>query len=380
MTKKKILILNAQYLPGFKGGGPVQSCANIVENLWENYEFWVLCKDRDLKDERQYNTVKIDQWNIVGHAKVFYMSSEMQKLKNYAKLLNSIQCDCIYMNNFFSPQYTIKPLLMRKLRMIQKKQFILAVRGDFTAGCQCKKVKKYSFIFVAKLVGLYKDILWHATSEMEGQDIKKKFPNADIVTVPNLSAPYIKKDLLLEKKEGELKLVFLSRISPTKNLKYALEVLQKIKQGNVIYNIYGPIEDKEYWNKCKKIIQVMPPNVEVNYCGEVDHNQVADIFSQYHGFFFPTLGENYGHVIVEAMMNNCLCLLNKGVTPWDSYIDVMELGARLDHKDKLINDINKLIMLNQGKYLTLLDLNNDYISKKVNVKMDIGRYITMFGC
>lgn len=36
-------------------------------------------------------------------------------------------------------------------------------------------------------------------------------------------------------------------------------------------------------------------------------------------FFFPTLGENYGHVIVEAMMNNCLVILSEGVTPWDDY-------------------------------------------------------------
>ena len=36
MAKKKILIFIDWYLPGYKAGGPVQSVANLVENLKDN--------------------------------------------------------------------------------------------------------------------------------------------------------------------------------------------------------------------------------------------------------------------------------------------------------------------------------------------------------
>ena len=40
--KKRVLVLNGQYAPGYKGGGPIQSCINMVENLYEQIDFFVL--------------------------------------------------------------------------------------------------------------------------------------------------------------------------------------------------------------------------------------------------------------------------------------------------------------------------------------------------
>mgnify|MGYP007045661960 FL=1 len=74
--KKRVLVLNGQYAPGYKGGGPIQSCINMVENLYEQIDFFVLCADRDYKETVPYSNVKINQWNEVGHAKVNYISPD----------------------------------------------------------------------------------------------------------------------------------------------------------------------------------------------------------------------------------------------------------------------------------------------------------------
>jgi glycosyltransferase involved in cell wall biosynthesis len=55
--------------------------------------------------------------------------------------------------------------------------------------------------------------------------------------------------------------------------------------------------------------------VQVKYLGEVEHNSVPVIFADYDLFLFPTLGENFGHVICEALSAGCPVLISDR-TPW----------------------------------------------------------------
>lgn len=375
--KKRVLILNGQYAPGYKGGGPIQSCINMVENLYNQFDFYVLCADRDYKETVSYSGVKINQWNEVGHAKVYYLSPDKQDLRGFEEAINSIDYDVMYLNGFFSPIFTIRPLILRRLGKLKEKPVILTPRGDFTGGCENKKLKKYSYIYLVKLLGLYSGLLWHATSDIEERDIKQKFEKANVFTVPNLPAKFAPKKPCIFKKTGELRLVFVSRIFPKKNIKYALEVLSKITEGNVVFDIYGPMEDKGYWAECEELVKKMPSNVKVKYCGEAEHKDVPHIFERYHAFFFPTLGENYGHVIVEAMMNNCLCILSKGVTPWDDYIARLDIGAKLSEQEKFVESVNRLLQLDQSGIDSMLKFNNQYIAEKTDPEKDLALYRKM---
>ena len=388
---KKVLILNGQYLPGYKGGGPIQSSANMVDNLSDQFEFKVLCADRDFKETMPYEGIVANSWNQVGAAQVFYMSPDMQTLSGFRKILNETDYDVLYLNGFFSPIFTIKPLILRRLGKLKKTKIVLAARGDFTGGAtqndlkkygtgglEHKKLKKYLYIAVVKLFGIYRNLLWHATSEIEVRDIQKVYPKARIFMVPNLPTRFIEKRSVIKKMPGKLRIIFISRIVPKKNLRYALEVLKQIDNGEIIFDIYGPTEDKDYWDECKKLIEEMPRNVTASYCGEISHNEVPHVFEQYHAFFFPTHGENYGHIIAEAMMNNCLCILSKGVTPWDDYIEGLDIGAPLDKQERFIEIIERLVLADQSAIDNMLKYNNDYIAQRANPAKDIELYKELF--
>jgi glycosyltransferase involved in cell wall biosynthesis len=376
--KKKVLILNGQYLPGYKGGGPIQSCVNLVENLNHQFDFYVLTADRDYKEDIRYQNIKINEWNQVGAAKVFYMSPDKQTIYGFKKILNDIEFDILYLNGFFSPIFTIKPLFIKLIGQLKKSNVILTPRGDFSGGIENKKLKKYIYIYFSKLIGLYRGLSWHATSLLEEKNIKELFKNADIFVVPNLPAKYVPKSPILEKRSGELRLIFISRIFPKKNLKYALEVLSKVKSGKVLFDIYGPMEDIEYWDKCNTVIKKMPSNIQVTYKGELPHSKIANVFEQYHAFFFPTLGENYGHVIVEAMMNNCLVILSKGVTPWDDYEKNGGYIESLSNQNGFVNIINNFVTMNNKHFEVLLDKNRAYVTKKINSEEDLKKYTRNF--
>jgi glycosyltransferase involved in cell wall biosynthesis len=107
-----------------------------------------------------------------------------------------------------------------------------------------------------------------------------------------------------------------------KNLSFLIERLRG-SQGSVSLDIYGPIEDQQYWRRCEGAMASLPKNVSARYCGTIPHDDVASVLSCYDLFFLPTLAENHGHVIIEAACAGCPLLISDQ-TPWT---DVSRRGA-----------------------------------------------------
>ena len=59
----------------------------------------------------------------------------------------------------------------------------------------------------------------------------------------------------------------------------------------------------------------LPANIKVQYLGAIAYEQVADVLAEHDLFFFPTHGENFGHVILEAFASGCPVLISDQ-TPW----------------------------------------------------------------
>ncbi|MBE0471972.1 MAG: glycosyltransferase family 4 protein, partial [Methyloprofundus sp.] len=319
MQGKRLLVFTGFYLPSFKAGGPVKTLVNMVEQL-DDFQILVVTRDRDLGDEKAFPNVEVNSWHTLSKASVMYLTPESLSLKRISHLINTSDFDVLYLNSFFDFNFTIKPLLARRLRFIKPCPIVLAPRGEFSTGAlELKSFKKKLFIKVASWLGLYRGITCQASSELEKKDI---------ISALNIdpSSIFIAKDLPpkvsvsigdLALKPNEIcKIVFLSRISPMKNLDFVLQVLGQVK-SSLVFDIYGPIEDKEYWQGCQNLIEQLPSNILVNYCGAVTPDQVADVFSGYDLFFFPTRGENYGHVIAESLSVGTPVLLSDQ-TPWQS--------------------------------------------------------------
>lgn len=317
----KILLFVDYYLPGFKAGGPLRTISNMTEQLSDQLDFFILTRDRDLGDVAPYTTVKIDQWSEVGKARIYYASSAGRGLSSIRARIREIAPDVIYLNSFFSID-TARCLYLRRRKLIGATPFVLAPRGEFSSGAlDLKRHKKILYIRLMKSLGLCRGLLWQASSEWEKQDIQRVMgASAPIEVAPDLPLPDAPEDSLSSaapgraKVAGEARLIFLSRISPKKNLLFALELLGQIK-GKASLDIYGPLEGAGYWQKCEQLMARLPANVEARYCGTVAPDQARETFSQYDFFLFPTLGENFGHVILESLTAGCPVLLSDR-TPW----------------------------------------------------------------
>ena len=126
--------------------------------------------------------------------------------------------------------------------------------------------------------------------------------------------------------------MFISRISKEKNLIYALRTLCQVSTP-LRFDIYGPITDQYVWEKCQQEIRRMPAHIKVSYRGALKKS-VRSTFRQYDLFFFPTVGENFGHVIAESLASGTPVLVSDK-TPW-SYLEAANLGWDFSLDDLII--------------------------------------------
>ena len=345
MQERKLirtLIFTACYLPGYKGGGPIKTIKNLVERLGKEVSFRLVTSDRDLGDSSPYTGVKCGVWNTVGNAEVFYAEPGKVGYKRIFNILANKSYDIIYLNSFFSFRFSILPLLLAK-RYRQK--VILAPRGELSQGALVlKPLKKQFFIKLYKLLQLHRGTVFQASSSYEVDDIKRVLGSkVDTYIAENIGSQDFAEELST-RQSSTLKAVFISRISPKKNLLVALKILNSVAQP-LSYDIYGPIEDIEYWKECLNVIRSLPKHIKVMYKGELTPDQVVPMLSQYDFFFMPTKGENYGHVIAEALCAG-LPLLIADTTPWRNLQEqVIGWDLPLSNPDAFSAAIDQLAMM-----------------------------------
>jgi glycosyltransferase involved in cell wall biosynthesis len=353
LNKIKILVLAPQYLPGYQAGGPIRSVANLFQSLGNEFEFKIITSDRDLYSQEPYKDIPPNEWLNLTNAVVFYASPKFLSFKNSIKFFRDIDYDILYLNSFFHPVFSIRPILLLKLRKIKKTPVILAPRGEFSSGAlSIKGIKKLTFVVLAKLLRLYRHVYWQASNEVEKNNIQKVFKhNPQIFVAPNIPPKNdLGDDTLIPSKEvGSLKIVFLSRISPIKNLDGALSLLNNL-DGNIRFDILGPIGEESYWKNCQSIINKLKSNIVVKYRGSISHEKVKSVLRSYHILLLPTFGENFGHVILESLGAGLPVIISDR-TPWHGLSDY-HAGFDIPIKDTKAyhRALNNFIQMDSEEY------------------------------
>ncbi|MDZ4190364.1 MAG: glycosyltransferase [Hydrogenophaga sp.] len=318
-----VLIFTGFYLPGFKGGGPIRTIANMVEAFGDEVQFSIVTLDRDLGDTAPYPNIKPDAWQPVGKAMVYY-AMPPNGFHQTLKVIRDFQGDVLYLNSFFSFRFSILPLLIARWVKPAFEVFV-APRGEFSEGALAlKSTKKQVWLALAKAFGLYEKVIWLASTAHEAEDIRRVMGKTITVrTAINIAAPAANINLKLRKEGAPLQVIFISRISPKKNLLGAIEMLKKV-QFPVDFHVYGPAEDSNYLNACQSAASSLPTHVSLQTYGPLQPEAIAHKMAEYDLFFLPTLGENFGHVIAEALSSG-LPVLISDQTPWRD-LENKELG------------------------------------------------------
>lgn len=376
MANRIAIFLNG-YLPAKKYGGPVTSIANLVDSLGDEISFHIIASDHDLDDSKQLDGIH-EGWNKVGKANVLYLKENEFTVERFINVLKEIKPDLVYLSSVFSFSLNYPAIRAAKKMKIP---IILAPRGELCDGAlHIKYLKKKAFL---SFIGIfrkytYNGIYFQATSLEEEDAIKRHLHiNSEyIFNLPNLPCTTLERNNQ-KKVQGSIRTVYISRIVKKKNLLYAIKCIKNCK-SNVLIDIYGPQEEKDYWQLCEEEIETAPENIVIRYCGALEPGEAKTVFSKYDVFVFPTFSENYGHVIVEAISSGCHLIVTEGVTPWDDINGNGGITIPLENEKKWTNSIDKIAQMNAQEFDLFNKKLDTYVERKLALKELSEQYRDMF--
>lgn len=377
-SSRNVVAFMHYYLPGYESGGPLRSLANMVELLGGEFNFHIVTCNHDLLDRNPYPGVPGDCWVRVGQARVWYMTGGFDGAWALLRELRRLGGAPIYLNSLFDPRFSLVPLILAKFGLFGRSKVIVAPRGELSSGAlQLKWAKKRLFLALARAMGLYRNVHWHASTEMEQADIASVLFGGQSPQYMNVASDLVQVRIQGEDVPESSDLVFLSRITRKKNLDYALRVLARCREA-LTFHIYGTIEDEIYWKECQALVASLPAHIRVVSHGPLKPAEVPQALSRHGLFFFPTRGENYGHVIAEALAA-CLPVLLSDQTPWN---DVATDGAGwafpLDDIDAFAHAIDDFVRMNARERRAQSEAVRMYARKRLCRSEDIANSRRLF--
>ncbi len=372
---RKLLIMASLFYPQKKGGGPTISLMNLVQAIQDEFDIHIISHNYEVGSNEPLEGIQ-NGWNTFPFGKVYYFPHGQNSMKNIYSLIEEIQPEVIYQNSFFSYDEVLPVLQYKKKH--KDVGIVIAPRGEI---CENRfsdgKLKKTVYVTVLRTLGMLKDVYFQATGVDEFKDMEKylKIPRERMYDINNFS--YANKEYILpiEKKPGELKLCYIARIQDTKNLLYAVQRLAKAK-GNITYDIYGSLENQSYYDKCFSV--PLPNNIKLRYCGLLDHDDVGKTLSNYHAYYMPTIGENYGHSIVESMLHHRPVVISDK-TPWNG-INQADAGYAIPLADekRFENVLEELCSMDQEQYQVLCEKAGRFIENELHIDEIVKKYIKCF--
>jgi glycosyltransferase involved in cell wall biosynthesis len=378
MNKKNSLFIPIQwYHPGFRAGGIIQAIKRLAGALARDYHVFILTTNYDLYNTTSYPNIQTDIWHQTKEGfHVKYLSADSANCQQIAKEIRDLQPDFIYLKSMFNPRFALFPLWL-KYQSKTDATLILAPSGMLKeSALSIKKWKKKPLLLFIRYSSFYKKIRWQATDIQEQKDIKLQMGNdATIFLLPEFP-PKIESNIkILEKKES-LKILYLSRIHPIKNLSFLLNILKQVKT-RVTLTIGGPVEDVDYMLDCEKLIKLLPDHITILQIGEVPHEKVKKQFDHHHVFILPSKGEGFGNVILEALSNACPVIISDQ-TPWKN-LSQYNAGwdLSLNHPEAFIAAIEKVAAMDQSEFDRLCESALNYAKQSIDREELVSVYCKM---
>jgi glycosyltransferase involved in cell wall biosynthesis len=123
----------------------------------------------------------------------------------------------------------------------------------------------------------------------------------------------------------------------------------------------------EYVNDCQNLISKYNLNSRIIFTDRVSKEQTLEFFAKSKALLFFSEKEGMPNVVLEAMANNCVPIVNEMDGVAKEIFDDSIGGFIIDNtKTKITIDMIEKLVGSQGPYLTIKKSSIDAIAKKYN--------------
>ena len=359
----KILVFTDWFYPGSQAGGPIQSLISMMK--YSSDSFYVITRDTDLNSSTPYSSVRSNSWQtgFQENIQVYYLNEDSLNEDFIFNFYNEIKPDRIYLNSMWSPKFSLLPLKVFRSIGFNNNVF-LAPRGMLKpAAFKQKGFKKKLFLLFSRFTKIYSNITWHATSEIEKEEILHKFPKGNIRIAPNISNAAVTSRA--KEMSSPFRILTVGRISPEKGYYEALDAVRKCNPNMTVqWDIVGLKENAELVRVMLNAEQEFS-SIKIQIHGHKNQDELKAFYEKAHLFFLPSRGENYGHAIAEALSYGTPVVISDS-TPWKNLeVEFAGKSSSLNPKE-LTESLDFFLNLSKADYLLWSAGAMKYASQHVN--------------
>jgi glycosyltransferase involved in cell wall biosynthesis len=310
------------FLPGYKAGGPVTTVRNMISETASEVDWWVLTRDRDLGDAEPFPQVTRRVWVDRDDHRVNYIGGGgVTDAWHLLRELRRLRPDIVYVNSIMSRFASLLPLLGLRLGFVRGCRVVVAPRGELMpSALSFKARRKHLFLALWRLAGLQRMAVFQASSADEAEIVRKRLGSrAKTFVSADSLPPHHPRTTPRQIPDLPLRLVQVARMNRMKNTDAVLRALLTV-DAEILFDIYGPVEDARYWLECQKLIARLPARVQVRHLGELAPNDVLSTLEGYHASVLCSLSENFGQVVAESLSVGVPVIVSKTV-PWATVVD-----------------------------------------------------------
>lgn len=310
-----VLLFARYFEPAFRGGGPIQTLIAMLRAKPAAINAAVICSNQDLGDTSPV-VAEPDVWQKREMSQVLYCRKSLRSFVNALRSSRKLSPRIVYVNSFFDATFSLLPQLAARFGLWRGAVVVLAPRGELYDGAlKLKATKKKGLIAVYRVFGLHRRVIWHASTEEEADSIRAVFgPRLRVEIRENETTLPLAAVARPERRPGPLRLVFAGRAAAKKGLLTLLEGLS-LCTSRVDLEIVGAFEDPQYEAACRSVMARIPANVVVSMTGAMPREALIERLRMADAMALPTRGENFGHVIAEALSVGCPVMCSSE-TPW----------------------------------------------------------------
>ena len=320
MIKNKILHVVDSFYPAVEFGGPIKStkalCDFIINDV--NYDLTVVANNK----LRPHSSLTLDQ-----KTDVFISSTNKYNIKwidhsrwysgliFIIKLVRLIrQTDLVHLTGLFNNCSLFTIIIV----FLFNKKIVISPRGSIQAIFEFPEVNRLRFkLLILKFYSIllrYNNSYWLGTTEVENNYSKriKKLRSFLCINPVDLPIPDYKKN-----KKNKFVICFISRLTQKKGVIRFLDITSKLPSDNFEVIIAGTPENKLIY---EKVLSYTRDYNNIKYYGLVTGLEKKEFYSKSDLFLFPSVSENFGIVIAEALSYGC-SVLTSIKSPWSKHLE-----------------------------------------------------------
>ncbi len=377
----KINVIIPSFYPAVIYGGPIFTSLHTVEELSKlNIEIWVSTTNANMNTRLN---IKSNIWhNYAENLHIKYYNETIINKISFSLLFKLWQdirsCEIIHIQGLFS---TPTPIALFYSKLFNKK-VILTPHGTLGTWC-LKEGSKFKNLWLNLLIKPFNNtILWHATAEMEKNEILQIFPEAKVKVIANgikidefkeynkLAPSQFLKKFVNKDSDIDKVIVSMGRLQKKKGFDILIDSFNIVIQTYPNAKLFIAGQDEGEKENLLLQINKLKLKESIFLVGPISGQDKVDFLANADLFCLPSHNENFGIVYAESLAAGTPIIASTN-TPWNEVEDY-NCGKWVENSIKetsiAINKIlkqNREVLRNNSKKLAL---NYDWANIAVEFK------------